>query len=1223
MPPRRIQKLAFPAKGLSENFGYEDQPPGTTPDAENVRPHTYGVTKKGRMRGGSRPGLSPFVEAVVDGTSNKAELKFRQGKTTDTAVNLPIQEIVQIPASEFDEYLGDGRVFHAGLTDDRADRDPAEEEDAGASSSQLNAGTATTNAHNGIADRTYCCSAWDSDGNCYVAAVKELNNESTPARWDTGTPHTGDYDVEIYKFDRAGARSIFTGGYDESFNVCVPCRVERAGRQVLGIAVHNSIIYVWVRNLAGSGETALAGSFIFRIGTDGAMKDEQVGGVWQAWADSHGNTSTTITDGRGLLDSCAGPTEDIWITESSGTSTSTITADLNNLLYASRGVLYVLTTGVRSTVDSGTHAWVFMLDIQSGTKIQAHAIQSIEAPVSISSVVAGDPTTINTSASHNLITGDIVNIKNAPPALGSAAINGNNTVTVTTPTQFTIEVDSTGCEYNLTSATAEDARAVPFVYDITGDGTRIWAVTGIGNSSTGTTKDYVDRVSLYDPSLARGVEESNLTGATSALYLGLNSTVDDGKSKRLRSVAYDPINGLVMVSGEDVCGTISGAIAALHPDTLDVSQYQIGTVGKLGGGSGSSPTASDDVPILYGSLGFDQAVPDFNILIKVGNEVIRVTGTDSTASGALRDATFTSADGRGSCGTTAVTLTPGDPIYRLVNMEETSAGVALTCIRVTGYDVREDYPGTSFAVTKNAGSDTVRLLSNFNIARDSNNNIVQEGTNALGLDKNNKILGSKAGYTYTGSLGNGVGDELAIGGAISAQFVPRETVASDYGTRSLQLLAVCGGEIANFEKDRFSNRDTSTAARSAVLSINSSYIDSAVFGGNAYFCDGHNYVTWFGAGRFPTLWAATSGDLPTDRTGRGANLAATWRGRIVLSGVVSEPRNWFMSALGDPLNWDYFPPVTLETQAVAGNNSDAGLSGDIINALIPYSDDLLLFGGDQTIWQMTGDPMSGGRLDLVADITGIAFGKAWCKDPFGTIYFFGSKGGVYRMFPGQKPEMLSHTAIAEPLQQIDVDNTIIRLAWNQRELGVHIFLTPLDLSVSTKHFFYDIRTDSWWRDSFTSSNHNPTAVAEVDGFTADDRHILLGVQDGGILKWDRDATTDNGKNIASHVFVGPIRASNPLSSVRLEEIEGVLAAGSTGGETIDYSIHKGATAEEAVASPSFFSGKLSGNTRMVDRRRATGNKVYLKIFSNQHSWAMENFSCIVSELPPSSSRRFR
>ena len=574
MPPRRIQKLAFPAKGINENFGYEDQPPGTTPDAENVRPHTYGVTKKGRMRGGSRPGLSPFVEAVVDGTANKAELKFRQGKTTDTPVSLPIQEIVQIPASEFDEYLGDGRVFHAGLTDDRADRDPAEEEDAGASSSQLNAGTATTNAHSGIGDRTYCCSAWDSDGNCYVAAVKELNNESTPARWDTGTPHTGDYDVEIYKFDRAGSRSIFTGGYDVSSNVCVPCRVERAGRQVLGIAVHNSIMYVWVRNLAGSGETALAGSFIFRIGTDGAMKDGQVSGVWQAWADSHSDTSTTLAggDGRGLLDSCAGPTEDIWITESGGTSSSTITADLNNLLYASRGVLYVLTTGVRSTVDSGTHAWVFMLDIQSGTKIQAHAIQSIEA-VSISSVAVGSPTTINTSARHNLRTGEIVNIKNAPPTSGSAAINGSNAVTVITPTQFTIAKDTTGCVYNLTSATAEYALATPFVYDITGDGTRIWAVTGIGKSSTGVSRDYSDRVSLYDPSLARGVEESNLTGATSASYLGENSTLDDGKSKRLRSVAYDPINGLVMVSGEDVCGTISGAIAALDPDTLDAVSY--------------------------------------------------------------------------------------------------------------------------------------------------------------------------------------------------------------------------------------------------------------------------------------------------------------------------------------------------------------------------------------------------------------------------------------------------------------------------------------------------------------------------------------------------------------------------------------------------------------------------------------------------------------------------
>ena len=226
------------------------------------------------------------------------------------------------------------------------------------------------------------------------------------------------------------------------------------------------------------------------------------------------------------------------------------------------------------------------------------------------------------------------------------------------------------------------------------------------------------------------------------------------------------------------------------------------------------------------------------------------------------------------------------------------------------------------------------------------------------------------------------------------------------------------------------------------------------------------------------------------------------------------------------------------------------------------------------------------------------------------------------MIPGQKPQTLSQTSISESLFNIDVDSTSIRLAWNHREMGVHVFLTPLDLSLATKHYFYDLRTESWWRDSFSSPNHNPTAVAEVDGFASDDRSLLLGVQDGGILKWDASATGDNGTAIDSYVLVGPIKGGTPLSSVRLEELEGTLASGS--GSNISYSVQKGSSSElAATASSSLFDGTITGSTRMVDRRKAVGKEIYLKIRSVSDSWAMESFSCILSDLPIAASRRFR
>tara|TARA_R110000824_G_scaffold225667_1_gene413342 strand:+ start:7527 stop:11051 length:3525 start_codon:yes stop_codon:yes gene_type:complete len=1174
MPPRRVQKLAFPVKGINENFGYEDQPPGTTPDAENVRPHTYGVDSKGRMRGGSRPGLSPHIKDYLG-----AELKFREEFDGDgKEAKLPIQNIIQIPSTEFDEHLGDGRVFHAGLTN----VPPAAiiSENASANSSQLNAGTATTNEHDALADRTYCCSAWDSAGNCYVAAVKEKNDGSV--HWtNNNNLHGGSFDVEVYKFDRAGNRTSFVGGYegDSSKARSIPCRTHRAGRQVLGIAIYNSIIYLWIRNVSVdiAGESTFSGSFIFRMKTDGTMVDGFKGVHPKAWADSHSEGSVTATDGQGLLDGCAGPLGDIWITNSlpDDNATADVYSEVNNLLYVSGEVLYVLTTGKRTIDEVAVEgAWVFVLDIHTQTRIQAHIVHSVPAE--------DDPPEYG------------VVLKWSIPA---------------------VEVSGTKEE----GVTSPDSR---YVYDIAGDGgAKVWVVTGEHVRDENT-----DRVSLYEPGSARSVPESSLDGATSARYLGENELADGGRGRRIRSLTYDPINGLLLICGYQVCGKVSGGIAALDPGTLDVVQYQIGTVANVQSGSGISPSSISDIGILYGSYGFDQAPPTYPILLKIGSEVVRASELLTTGDGigqsdaANRDATFDCSEDRGNCGTSASSHTAGDPIYRMVNMGPENN--VLSSIRATGYDIREDYPGTTFVVGKNTATNTFRLLSNFNIVTDGSNKVSQEGLNALGLGKDNKILGSEAGYTHTGSLVNAIDDGLSVACATSTHFVRQDTLTPGSGTRSLQLLAVCGGEIALVEKDRFSNRDTSIGIRASVLSLDSRFVDSAHFGGNAYFCDGFDYVAWFGLGQFPLPWAATIGSLPKDRLGRAAKLATTWRGRIVLSGVTSEPRNWFMSSLGDPLNWDYFPDVSLETQAVAGNNSDAGLSGDIVNALIPYSDDLILFGGDQTIWQMTGDPMSGGRLDLVADITGVAFGDAWCKDPFGQIYFFGSKGGVFKMVPNQKPEMLSHTAIFEALHEVDIDNTRIRLAWNNREMGVHVFMTPLNLSkAGVKHFFYDVRTESWWRDSFAESKHNPTAIAEIDGFLSDDRSILLGTQDGGILKWDRDATSDNGTSIASHVLVGPIRAGTPAAAVRLEELEGTLASGAG---TITYEVLKGSSPElAATADTALFSGTMTGSTRMVDRRRATGKDLYLKLSSTSPSWAMESFSCLVSELPRASSRRFR
>lgn len=64
--PEGFFNLAFPNNGIDQSCDFQGQTPGTTPTGTNVR--AFDVSKK-RMRGGSRPGLSRYIDAKVEGTN--------------------------------------------------------------------------------------------------------------------------------------------------------------------------------------------------------------------------------------------------------------------------------------------------------------------------------------------------------------------------------------------------------------------------------------------------------------------------------------------------------------------------------------------------------------------------------------------------------------------------------------------------------------------------------------------------------------------------------------------------------------------------------------------------------------------------------------------------------------------------------------------------------------------------------------------------------------------------------------------------------------------------------------------------------------------------------------------------------------------------------------------------------------------------------------------------
>jgi len=388
-----------------------------------------------------------------------------------------------------------------------------------------------------------------------------------------------------------------------------------------------------------------------------------------------------------------------------------------------------------------------------------------------------------------------------------------------------------------------------------------------------------------------------------------------------------------------------------------------------------------------------------------------------------------------------------------------------------------------------------------------------------------------------------------------------------------------------------------------------------------YFADGTNWCYYVPVTNSVERWTPGTTDkdgntivsvLPVDSAGNKPRLICTWRGRIVLSGLLLDPQNWFMSAITDPNNFDYSPTSTTPTQAVAGNNSPLGTVGDVVTTLIPYTDDVLIFGGDHTIWMMKGDPMGGGQLDLVSDTIGMAWGIPWCKDPYGTVYFVSNKTGIYTLIPGQSPVRISQ-AIEQLIAELDTGANTIRMIWDDRNQGCHVFITPTAQAVSlanagtVKHLFYEQRTGGWFQDNFANPQHNPLTVCTFDGNLPGDRVPLIGSWDGYVRSIDPEVSTDDGWPITSEVLIGPI-LSKDMDTILLKDLQGVL--GETSGE-VTWEVLVGPTAEIAISQPAVESGTWEAGRNLSSFVRSADHAIWVRI-SSTNAWSLEQIRARVA-----------
>lgn len=368
-----------------------------------------------------------------------------------------------------------------------------------------------------------------------------------------------------------------------------------------------------------------------------------------------------------------------------------------------------------------------------------------------------------------------------------------------------------------------------------------------------------------------------------------------------------------------------------------------------------------------------------------------------------------------------------------------------------------------------------------------------------------------------------------------------------------------------------------------------------------WIVDGINYCVYSPVTGAVSLWTASAGSMPADSDNNTARLICTWRGRTVLSGLLLDPQNWFMSAVGDPTDFDYAPATPSETQAVAGNNSALGFIGEPVMTMIPVTDDVLLFGTSNAWWAMRGDPMAGGSIDLITTSVGAAWGLPWAKAADGTVYFFANRPGVFRMDPNSlSPPVKVSSAIDQFLVDMDTGNSHVRMAWDDRYALLHVFITPLDAPAATYHLAYETRLGAWWLDRFSNSDMDPLCCAVLDGNEPGDRVVVIGSWDGYVRIFSPTATDDDHFEIESEVWIGPFVTDN-MDEILLKDLQAVLSEDSG---DVTFAVHAGRSAEEAFNSTAVTDGVWVAGRNEDEAIRVAGHAIYVRLVSS-NPWALE------------------
>jgi hypothetical protein len=328
----------------------------------------------------------------------------------------------------------------------------------------------------------------------------------------------------------------------------------------------------------------------------------------------------------------------------------------------------------------------------------------------------------------------------------------------------------------------------------------------------------------------------------------------------------------------------------------------------------------------------------------------------------------------------------------------------------------------------------------------------------------------------------------------------------------------------------------------------------------------------------------------------------------------------YQSRMADYTDWDYSQSDEAAAVATTVSDSTTGQLGDVITALIPFSDDYLLFGCQNSLWIQEGDIKASGRIRNVTYKNGVVGnGKepgAYCYGPAGSLFFL-SWDGIYMLEPGPTsyPKNISGQKVPRELVDVDTSTYHVCMSYDYRLRGVHIFLTSREETTYRLHWFYELQNQGFWPQEY-DEDHEAFSMHDYVTSIGSANGTLVGGRDGYIRMHNRLNQTDDGEATEEFIEIGPLRLGDDFADGVIEQLIPVM---STEGSTVAWSI-KAEDTHEAVAKASTArrSGTWEPGFNYKTRPNVRGGSAIIKIANGSAggSWALERITAVIETRGP-------